>query len=295
MSEPPYKTRSTESLRYGKGPSPIPVLVNTPSETTSNLSSSSSVGVRRDLEQETERKLRELIGEMRARGKGPLKNNSNLTQRGHNKMFHVPTQEDMSALTAMNARSNSGGGNVFSNLIDGFTDSMGINKQEKKIDKQMLIDNGVALSDIISQNISITELYSAWIVRDFGDLMDIGFKPGDLVQNRMCFSCDMLGNLFHTNYAKIIATGIHFNITHLLKEKFKASDLMALKYNLAPYIDSGEIKLLQIKALNMDADSLKEIGLNKLHLRKLGITKNLAILERPEGLEWSSAEFESFF
>lgn len=282
--EPPYKKRPTETLflpvrggsvggsKQTKVPVPVPVVNIQPR-------------VKRQLDEETRRKILDYITNRKNGASSDITNNNNNNNRrivGKRQDYYVPTPK-----TEVNE---SGGPLDGMKLFFESTLKINTNQPNVEIDIEFLKQNGITLAVLIDEiGIKISDMYAGDILRSFSDLIEIGFQSRDLVRDRKLFNCDMLGNLYKTDYTVIKERGVKFDLHDIVVGGFWASDLKALEYNLDEAIESGEIILKNLKTLNFSLSGLVLIGLTKEHLKKLKIGKREAI-----DLGWDLTEYQQF-
>lgn len=284
--EPPYKKRPTETLflpvrgdgnRQIKVPVPVPVpVVNMQPR------------VKRQLDEETRRKILDYITNRKNFASSDIINNNNNNNNNNRRIvgkrqdYYVPTPK-----TEVNESSGPLDGMklFFENTL-----KINTNQPNVEIDIEFLKQNGITLAVLIDEiGIKISDMYAGDILRSFSDLVEIGFQSKDLVRNRKLFNCDMLGNLYKTDYTAIKERGVKFDLHDIVVGGFWASDLAALEYNLDEAIESGEIILNNLKILNFSLSGLILIGLTKEHLKKLKIGKREAF-----DLGWDLTEYQQF-
>ena len=231
--------------------------------------------IKRELDEEIGKKILDYVynkkkirGKEGGRGEKSKTKTLNLTKSGHKQDYYVYTGN----------RNHSAGGGLESvkMFVDTTLDSLNIKTSGniQEIDTYFLKANDITLAILIDEiQVKISDLYAGDVLRKFQDLVYIGFQPKDLVRNRELFNCDMLGNLFKTNYENILANGIRFDMREIVLGGFLASDLKALDYNLDDAIRNGFITLPALKVLNFSLEGLSLIGFRREHLKKLKIGK----------------------
>lgn len=246
-----YKKRPTESLcitEISKTPSKV-LLKESEHVSSSTVTSSNSITVKRELDEETGKKILNYVYQKRGGllniGSSSGNNNNrpkqSLTKSGHKQEFYVHAAQQQQQ----------GGGS--SNI--------------QKIDIHFLVNNGITLEVLIDDiGIKISEMRAGGVLMNFKDLITIGFQPLDLVRDRKLFNCDMLGNLYNVNYESFSLNGIGFDIRDIIRGEFLASELHALEYNIDLPISKGHIGLPILKALNYSLEGLRLIGFTKEHL-----------------------------
>jgi len=201
----------------------------------------------------------------------------------------------------------SGGGSTHNNIsirsmFDSLTNQANLKTMSnvRRITKDVLLYNGITLDMVLRRaRVPVSELKGANIVTSFADLVELGFKPEDLLIDRALFNCNTLRHLFEgTTYQVIVSHGVAFNLEHLMMDNsFLSSELNALGFPLGQLIDRGDIQQSQLRALKFPFSELLGLGLRQEHLTKLGIDKEVATRQRtPDGrggFGWTLDEFES--
>lgn len=180
------------------------------------------------------------------------------------------------------------------NLLERVSDYLSIESTRliKHIDKELLIENGITLEDLISLcDCSITDLMSAGIVTQIKDLIDLGFKMSDLVLNRNRFQAQQLADLFKLNHQKLRKMpGVEFGVVDLLQCHFYPNELAALNFSLDDMIQRGTINATQLRCLNFSLPDLISLQFSKEHLDILGISRRQAL----DDFKWSRKDYADF-
>lgn len=218
--------------------------------------------------------------------------------QAHNRpQFYVPPSGG-----GGNSTTNSNNGISMRSVFDSLTNQANLKTMSnvRRITKDVLLYNNITLDMVLRRaRVPVSELKGAGIVSCFADLVELGFKPQDLLIDRTLFNCNTLKHLFAgTTYQVIVSHGVAFNLAHLMMDNsFLSSELIALGFPLGQFIDRGDIQQSQLRALKFPFSELLELGLQKEHLAKLGIDKEVATRPRtPDGrggFGWTHDEFDS--
>lgn len=150
------------------------------------------------------------------------------------------------------------------------------------IDRWFLIKHGLTLYILLTEcQVEITNLKKAGIVATFDDLLEIDFQITDLVVNRELFNVGHIVQLYGMD-----ATTLKLGIEDLIECQFKPAELLTLQFSLPDMIENDGMRGRHLQTLGYDLQSLILLGLNKKHLRKLGVTLPIAVSR----LGWSFKE-----
>lgn len=150
------------------------------------------------------------------------------------------------------------------------------------IDKWFLQKHGITVNILLTCcKVEITNLKAAGIISNYEDLCELDFKLNDLVVNRELFNVNHMAQLFNMD-----ANSLGIILGDLLSCKFLPAELMALNFSLPALIDNGGILDRHLHLLGYDLSSLRQLGLTREHLKKLGITYPIAI----NVFKWSPSE-----
>lgn len=271
----PGKTKNTNTLKTKHSITPIPIPITTKQQQR----------IKRQLDEETRRKILDYVINRKGCEKklAPELNKSMGKMTDRRQDFYVPSRKSEP---------------VGESPLDGvklfFETTLKISTNTAQsnviIDIEFLRENGITLAVLIDEiGIKISDMYAGDVLRSFSDLLEIGFQPIDLVRDRKLFNCDMLGNLYNTDYNHIRKRGVVFDLRDIVTGGFWASDLKALEYNLEEAIETGEIILKNLKTLNFSLSGLILLGFKKEHLKKLKIGKREAL-----DLGWAPDEYQQF-
>lgn len=234
--------------------------------------------------------------EMAAFKRGKQRAIKHVNQGQHRPAFYVPSPSGNQSNQQNSANS------TINALFDSLVDHTNWNTMSnvRRITKDILLYNGVTLDMVLRRaRVPLSELKGAGIVSQFQDLVDLGFRPQDLLIDRTLFNCNTLKLLFgNVNYHVIVAHGVAFDLTHLMMDNsFLSSELIALGFPLGQMIDECAIQQSQLRALKFPFSELLELGLRKEHLSRLDIGREIATTpRRPDGrggFGWTVDEFES--
>lgn len=296
----PFIKRPTETLRYNR----IATVKKNNNYSTSSISSTtaqqqqqqqqqpiglvgksiSSIGVKNKLDDESGKRIAEFVYQTKggsiidsSREKRMNESSQKISESGHSNTFYIPN----------NTKSRKD--EIFGPIIDTISDVLKIptSRNIDGITKEFLMSNNVTIDNLINDcEVSIIELKVAGILNSFQDLKDLKFTPYDLVSNRKLFNCGVIGNVFNVKYSTILEYRIEFDIRHILEGKFYPSELMSLKYDIGKAIDDQGIISAQLKKMNYSLEDLRTLGFKLSHVKRLGITPQLACTRQPEGFGW---------
>lgn len=141
------------------------------------------------------------------------------------------------------------------------------------IDKWFLQKYGITINILLTCcKVEITNLKAAGIISNYEDLCELGFKVSDLVVNRELFNVNHIVQLFSMD-----ADSLGIILGDLLSCKFLPAELMTLNFSLPKMIEGGGIFDRHLRLLGYDLSSLRQLGLTREHLKKLGITYPIAV------------------
>jgi hypothetical protein len=236
--------------------------------------------------------------EMEAFRRNRLARVKHVSQAQHKPAFYVPP----SSGGARGGATQSARSSAINTLLDQLVDQSSLKTMSnvRRITKDILLYNGVTVEALLRHcRVSISTLRAADIVTQFQDLVELGFRPQDLLIDRTLFNCNTLKNLFAgADYRTIVAHGVAFDLTHLMMDgSFLSSELIALGFPLGAMIERGEISQSQLRALKFPFAELVELGLCKAHLAKLGLSREFATqpmrADGRGGFGWTTDEFDS--
>lgn len=141
------------------------------------------------------------------------------------------------------------------------------------IDKWFLLKYDITINILLTCcKVEITNLKAAGIINNYDDLCELGFEVSDLVINRELFNVNHIVQLFGMD-----AQSLGIILGDLLFCKFLPAELMTLNFSLPKMIESGGICGRHFELLGYDLSSLRQLGLTREHLKKLGITYPIAV------------------
>jgi hypothetical protein len=167
----------------------------------------------------------------------------------------------------------------------------------RRLSKDILLYNGLTIESVVRHcRVAISNLRGN-LLPAFQDLVDMSFKPQDMLIDRTLFNCNTLKNLYDANYATIVAHGVPFDLTHLMMDNgFTSSELIALGFPLGKMIDEDGIRQGQLRAIRFPLSDLVQLGFCKAHLTKLAISREIALKpivpNGTGGFGWSHDEYE---
>lgn len=286
--EPPYKTRPTESLWIHTKPIPSPMVIKKESETKREELPEQSGGVRikRQLDEESGTRILMYIHQKKSpESERKTRNNTNalkLTKSGH--------KPDCVYYQGVGSTGGGGEKSFIDKSLDVLSKKTFSQEAIQAIDTHFLSARGITLALLIYPiQVKISELYAGGVLRTLQDLIEIGFRPNDLVLDRDLFNCDILANLYRTNYMDIVEKKIPFGEKEIISGGFLPSELKALDYDIHDAITAGRITFATMKLLNFSLHGFQMIGLKRLHLTTLGIKEKEA-----KELNWDYQQYLSF-
>jgi hypothetical protein len=295
----PYEEVPTESLYFSSPQQSLRVVeqpkLPSPSQGGS-ISSMSSGGLRQIA---TENKSAVIRAELDVQTKGriltfiqnrengvttvkepPPSISTDMEENGHTSSFYIPPPQTSSGSRGVG-------------LLERFTGLVGLKPRcdVQTIDKETLMKYRVTICDLLeSCQVRLSDMRQAGILTSFSDLMDLHFCVEDLTRRPLLFSCQSLVQVFKASYKTLVEHGITFDVSHLLRCKFKPQDLVALAYSLDPLICEGGINKDHLRTLNFSLRDLVALGFRSEHLKILKISRNLATTAYPVGFGWAPEE-----
>ena len=118
----------------------------------------------------------------------------------------------------------------------------------------------------------ISDLKTAGVLRDFDDLMALGFVLADLTRDRNLFNASALTQLYGVGYSELRERGL-FSVSDLLACDFYPNELLSLQFDFDHMIRRRRISKQQLAALHYKLSDLRELGLRAEHLIALRIEK----------------------
>ncbi len=219
--------------------------------------------------------------------------------------FYVPdhvSSPNVSRNTTTTSLGSKSFGDIVSEGMDTLSDRVRFKTMNnvRRINKNVLLYNGLTVALLVGRcRVSITSLKQANIVNSFEDLVEIGFKPLDLLIDRALFSHTTLTQVFGTYHQQMKACGVEITLGDLLVNKsFPTSELINLKFTLADMIEARVLKRGQFRDLRFPISELVQLGLKKKHLGQefLNIDQGFATKPRQQdgngGMGWTQFEFE---
>lgn len=286
----PHETLPTLSLfpvEAGSYRSPVPMMMTTttppvtatPQAVVKTISSGGGSGEFRALDEESRKRILDYIYDHcdgRVTGDRNRKEETDLKRGtdGHALSFFIPSL----------AKKEKAGPDI----LDVMADKLRLTTKNNllRVDKALLIEHGVTVRILIEQcQVKIGHLFFAKILTSFQDLMDVGFTTDDLKRDRMLFDCQALSAHCGVTWDTLERHQLTLNIVK--EPHFYAQELIILKYPLGQHIDQGYVSRDTLLSLNYAMCDLVEMGFAQRHLKKLKISRELALQPHPNGFGWS--------
>lgn len=171
----------------------------------------------------------------------------------------------------------------------------------KLINKNVLLYNGITVEILVRHcRVPITNMHLANILVTFDDLVEIGFKPTDLLIDRTLFGHNTLTQVFKTYHRHMVEKQVEITLGDLMiNNSFPSSELVALGFTLDALIESKALKRGQLQGLKFPASELVQLGLRRKHMGReyLNIDQKFATTPRQAngdgGLGWSRDDYDS--
>lgn len=155
------------------------------------------------------------------------------------------------------------------------------------IDKWFLLKHKLTIAILLSEcKVEISNLRIAGIVTTFDDLLELGFRLSDLVINRELFNVGHIVQLFG-----MTAETLNITLQDLLECLFLPAELATLQFSLPLYIEENDVRGCHIQRLGYDLKSLVQLGIQKKHLKILGITYPIAL----NTMKWHPKEVNQMY
>jgi hypothetical protein len=184
-------------------------------------------------------------------------------------------------------------------LKEGTNEMLKKKQPRPPINLQLLVDYGITIRIMVEDcQVGISNLYQAGIVRKVEHLKLLKFDPRDLVRDRKLFSFNHLVQLFQAPIPVLEKAGIPFSLIHLIPEsaggpQFLVADLEGLQFSLDVLMERGlNSTQLKMLAFTYSLKTLRQFGLTRDYIQRLGITKEEALLHLSQGgFGWKEEEF----
>lgn len=165
---------------------------------------------------------------------------------------------------------------------------MGAMQAPKEITLPWLVEHHVTLRDLLTSSelrMSMTDLFSAGIVRTFDDLVRLGFHATDLTVNRVAFSCTHFVQLFGGDYGLLSKSERSggFSVLTLLEANppFTCGELQTLNVTAKDLIldDDGNalagFRFTTLATMHLTPSDWAALGLDARHLLQYKVTPAL--------------------
>lgn len=178
------------------------------------------------------------------------------------------------------------------NLFERVSSLMSLSNLMKRteISKALLMQNNITIRALIEDcHVRISDLKTAGVLKDFDDLMTLGFVLADLTRDRSLFNASALTQLYGVGYNELRERGL-FSVSDLIACDFYPNELLSLQFDFDRMIRHRRISKQQLAALRYELSDLRALGLRAEHLIALKI-------ERPEAhklFRWNMKEYEEF-
>jgi hypothetical protein len=179
-------------------------------------------------------------------------------------------------------RERTGKGSAVGTLVSSF---MGALQAPKEVSLRWLVDNGVTLRDILTApdlRMTMTDLFSAGIVRTFHDLLQLRFRAEELTLNRAAFGCTHFVQLFGGSYQMLLHSELSggFSIENMMQANppFTCGELQTLGVTARDLIltDDGRpldgFKISTLGFLSLTPQDWAALGLEAHHLEAYKLT-----------------------
>ena len=145
-----------------------------------------------------------------------------------------------------------------------------------RITLQFLAKHHFTIAILVREcGVPMANLKKAGILTSLADLMALDFQLTDLTNltgNIECFNVGHLKQLFKTNAAKLRDEGPGFDLLLLIECQFAPADLEMLEFSLPQLIEDGGVAPRYFAQLPYSPETLITMGLDRTHLRMLGLS-----------------------